>query len=226
MTTPLSTWLSLTLVATVQDRPPVPLWPPNSSMSPGLPPGTARPARLAQDLRIRARDRLPVPAAAHPRVRLPEPRAPTGSGTGNSSTAKDSPSYADMVSNFRQTSAMGPPPSTEFLSLPPQLNTAVNPAYEIKVLDSDPMANYELSGRRRFTRTSTRWTTAPSNPLSRLKHCHQYPLSRLSRNHSVAKSPNSKPSRFPGTSPSSRKSTLRPLKILGASPSSKSSATK
>ncbi len=39
---------------------------------------------------------------------------------------------------------MGPPTSTDFLSLPPQLNTAVDPAYEINVLDSDPMANYEL----------------------------------------------------------------------------------
>jgi hypothetical protein len=39
---------------------------------------------------------------------------------------------------------MGPPNSTDFLSLPPQLNTAVDPAYEINVLDNDPMANYEL----------------------------------------------------------------------------------
>jgi hypothetical protein len=64
--------------------------------------------------------------------------------SGNSSAAKESPSYAATVSTSRPTSAMGPPPSRDFLSLPPQLSTATNPDFDHKVLDCDPMAYYEL----------------------------------------------------------------------------------
>ncbi len=196
-------------------------------MSPGQPPGTARPARLAQDLRIRARDRPPVPAAVHPRVRSHAPRVPAGSDTCPATarrprTAHRMPTRCPTRVQPRQWAHQ--PLRNSYLfrlnyqqSIQPTRSTSSTPT---------PWPTMNWSGRHRSTRTSTNWTTAPSNHLSRLKRCHRCPLSQLLRSLSVAQRRSSKPSRFPGTSHFTQKLDPRPLKILGAAPSSRSSATK
>ena len=191
-------------------------------MFPGQPPGTARPARLAQDLRIRARDRPHVPAAAHPRVRLHEPRAPAGSDTCPATarrprTARRMPTRCPTRARPRQW-AHQPLRNSYLFRLNYQQWTQPTRSTSST---ATPWPTMNWSGRHRFTQTSTKWTSAPSNPLSRLRRCHRCPLSNLLRNLSVAQRPSSKPSRFPGTSHFTLKLDLRPLKILGADPSSR-----